>query len=115
MHELPITQEIIRIALETAEQEHAEKVKRINLVVGEQSGFVGETIKMYFDIAAEGTACDGAEIVIEAVKTKLKCPSCGELFERTAGSFACPTCGTDGNPTEIGKEFYIADIELLKQ
>jgi len=25
---------------------------------------------------------------------------------------ACPKCGVDGEPTEIGKEFYIEEIEV---
>jgi hydrogenase nickel incorporation protein HypA/HybF len=27
-------------------------------------------------------------------------------------TFACPECGTDGGPTETGKEFYIKEIEV---
>lgn len=112
MHEYPITEQIIKIAEKHCREAGAERVTKVSLVVGDYSGLVRESIHMYFDIISEGTLCQGADIEMERVKPKLKCPSCGELFERAPMSFACPKCGTDGEPTEIGKEFYIKEIEV---
>ena len=112
MHELPITQHIIEIAEKHCRDAGGSRVRRVDLVIGDYSGYVGSSVQMYFDVISEGTLCDGAEIVIEHVKPKLECPSCGEIFEREPLSFACPKCGTDGRPTEIGKEFYIDSIEI---
>lgn len=112
MHEYPITEQLVKMAEEHCKEAGAEKVKKINLVCGEYSGFVPESIHMYFDLIAEGTLCDGAEIEIERIKPKMKCKGCGELFVRKPMSFACPKCGTDGEPTDIGKEFYIESIEV---
>ena len=111
MHEGPVTQEIIRIASEAAEQENG-RVTVINLVVGEDSGFIGESIQMYFDVMAQGTPCEGALLYIEGIKPKLRCTRCGQLFYRRPFSFTCPACGGDGRPTEIGKEFYVKNVEL---
>ena len=88
------------------------KVVKIQLVVGDYSGFVPESIHMYFDLIAEDSLCDGAVLGITRVRPKLRCPACGELFHRAPMSFACPKCGADGEPTEIGKEFYIDSIEI---
>lgn len=112
MHEYPITEQLIKIAEEHCDKANANRVTLVNLVVGEYSGFVPESIHMYFDLIAEGTKCEGAEIVITRVRAKLKCPACGEIFARKLLSFACPKCGTDGGPTDIGKEFYIESIEV---
>lgn len=111
MHELPLTEQIINICSDTAAQYNA-KVKGITIVVGEDSGFVGESIQMYFDVIGQGTVCEGAKLTIIGVKPKLRCESCNELFERKLFSFTCPYCGGNGFPTEIGKEFYIKDVEL---
>lgn len=111
MHELPITEQIIELCTEAAEPYKA-RVREITLVVGEDSGFVGESIQMYFDVIGQGTVCEGAKLTIIGVKPKLKCASCGELFERKLFSFTCPHCGGEGGPTEYGKEFYIKDVEL---
>ncbi|MDR0854189.1 MAG: hydrogenase maturation nickel metallochaperone HypA [Clostridiales Family XIII bacterium] len=113
MHEYPVTEQIIGIATKHGLDARASEVSVIHLVVGEQSGYIGESIQMYFDIISEGTLCEGARLDIKSVRPKLSCPSCGTLFERKPMSFACPKCGTDGAPTEIGKEFYIESIEVI--
>lgn len=70
---------------------------------------------MYFDIISKGTMVDGATIEIEHIKPKLKCTRCGELFERKPFSFECPVCKGQGEPSEVGKEFYIDTIEVEDQ
>ena len=113
MHEYPITQQIVKIAEEHAREQGASAVKKVCLVVGEQSGFVGDSIQMYVDVISKGTLCQGAEVDFRWIKAKLRCSDCGELFERTElYSFACPKCGGQGGPTDIGKEFYIDSIEI---
>ena len=72
MHEYPVTVQIVDIASETARKNKG-RVRRIDLVVGEDSGFIGESIQMYFDVVAEGTLCEGAKLVIEGVKPQLRC------------------------------------------
>ena len=114
MHELPITEQIIKIALKHAEDAKASKIEQIILVVGEQSGFIGDSIQMYFDVIARNTLCEGAELLIKPVKSKLKCRACGVLFLRKPFSFQCTECGGDGEPTEIGKEFYIESVTVSK-
>ena len=114
MHELPITEQIVKIAEEHGQRARASKIERIRLVVGERSGYIGESIQMYFDEISKGTLCEGAILEIETIKPKLKCPKCGTLFERLPRRFDCPECGTDGEPTEIGREFYIENIEIVQ-
>ena len=112
MHEFPITQQIIKKASEAAQKNNAEKVESITIVVGDYSGYISDSIQMYFDVIAEGTSCEGAKLTIIRVKPKLKCDVCGELFERQLYSFDCPKCKGSGSPTEIGKEFYIKEITV---
>ncbi len=112
MHEFPITQQIIKIAEKHAKDNNAKAVTKIKLVVGEYSGFIGESIQMYFDVISEGTLCEKATIEIEGVKPKLQCRNCGKYFARQPMSFACPYCGGEGGPSDIGKEFYIDSIEI---
>ena len=108
MHEYPLTQRIIETAAEYA---RGAPVRKIGLVIGGSSGVLGESIRLYFDLIAKGTACEAAEIEIETVTPMLKCKTCSALFERKPFCFACP-CGGEGAPTEIGREFYVKYIEV---
>lgn len=112
MHEYPITKRIIEIADEFAKKSNAKEVKQINLIIGDYSGYVSSSIELYFDIIAEGSLCVNCTLNIERVKPKLRCTQCDNLFLRIPYSFTCPSCGNDGVPTEIGKEFYIKSIEI---
>ena len=110
MHEYSLAQSIIHSATQHA---GGAKVLKIELVIGESSGILGESICMYFDIFAENTLCEEAEIEIETVKPKLRCKTCGLFFERKPFSFDC-SCGGEGEPTDIGREFYIKSITVEK-
>lgn len=112
MHEYPITKQIIKIAEKACKDAKAGSVKKIALVAGDRCGFIGESISMYFNVISKGTLCEGAEIEFKRVEAMVRCPACGKLFKRAPMSFACPECGTDGEPTDIGKEFYIKEIEV---
>ncbi len=112
MHEYPITEQIIKIVSKHCMEANAEKVTKVTLVIGDYSGYVGDSVQMYFDIIGEGTVCQGADVEIIHIKPKLKCEKCGEIFDKPIMSFACPKCDGLGGPTDIGKEFYIKDIEV---
>lgn len=112
MHEYPITEQIIKICEDHCRQAKANKVTKVNLVIGDYSGYVGDSVQMYFDIISQGTLCDGALVEIQHIKPKLRCSECGELFYKKPLSFECPHCGGEGGPTDIGKEFYIESIEV---
>ena len=96
MHEYPITEQIVKIAEKHCKEADAQRVSKIKLVIGDYSGYVGDSVHMYFDLIAKGTLCEGAEVEIIHVKPKLKCPACGTLFEKKLMSFACPKCGKIG-------------------
>ncbi len=115
MHEYPLTLNIIDIASRYArKKDKSYMVSTIHLVIGESSGILGESIRLYFDDISQGTPCEGAEIEIEWIKPMLKCKACGQLFHRRPFSFACPQegCDGEGEPTEIGREFYVKEIVL---
>lgn len=114
MHEYPATQRIIDIACTKAAEYGAPRIRSVDLVVGDDAGYIGESIRLYFGLIAAGTACGDAELRIRSVRSQLRCPGCSALFERKPFTFQCPHCGTDGHPSEIGKEFYVEAIELIQ-
>ncbi|MDO4870269.1 MAG: hydrogenase maturation nickel metallochaperone HypA [Bacillota bacterium] len=112
MHELPVTQNIIKIAEEHCRENGGSRVLTVDLVIGEYSGYVGEAIQTYFDVITEGTLCEGAVCNVEKIQPKLRCNKCGRLFAKQLLTFDCPYCDGQGVATDIGKEFYIKSIEI---
>lgn len=112
MHEYPLTCNIIDIAAKHVAVPN-QRVSKITLVIGQSSGILGESIALYFDLIAAGTVCEGAVLDMEYVTPMLKCKVCGQLFERKPFSFQCTAngCTGEGEPTDIGREFYIKHIE----
>ena len=111
MHELPITQRIIEIASAAARERGAKKVTRILVVAGDDSGYMPDSIQLYFDLVSAGSLCEGATVEFETVKSMLRCEGCGQLFARKPFDFTCP-CGGQGRPTDIGRELYVKAIEV---
>lgn len=104
MHESSVTEAVLKLALEKAEALDADKVCAISLVVGDLTGYVGESIQFYFDRYSVGTIAEGARINVKrALSPKMRCASCGELFTRARFSFSCPACGGEGVATKIGR------------
>jgi hydrogenase nickel incorporation protein HypA/HybF len=114
MHEYPVTLEIIRLAEESCKAQNGLKVEEITLVAGESCGYLPESIELYFDIIAAGSLCEDAKLSIIRVPPRLKCADCGGLFLRKPFSFICPDCGGNGEPTDIGREFYIESFKIRR-
>ena len=111
MHELPVVLDIIRVADEAAEKNGFRKITKIDLVIGELSSIVDESVQMYFEIAAKDGPCSGAELVFEHRPALLKCRDCGRTFPH-AKSFCCPVCGGDSVLVKgTGREFYIRSVD----
>ena len=61
MHELSITRNVVAIVSERAE---GQRVTRVRLEIGRLSAVVPDSIRFCFDICAQGTPLEGAELEI---------------------------------------------------
>ena len=112
MHEFAITQSMLDLVLEQAEKSGAREVGKINLVIGEMCGVVGESVQFYFNFLNKGTIAEGATLSFTMVPTTARCRHCGKVFELGEFDWACPDCG--GSSLEItgGKELWVESIEV---
>jgi hydrogenase nickel incorporation protein HypA/HybF len=112
MHELGVTENIVNIALAKAGEAQASKVIKINLVVGELSGFVPDCIQFYFDTLSRDTIAQGAMLHFESVPTQLRCRDCSAIFQPEDTMWTCPAC--KGQSIEIfkGRELYVESMEV---
>lgn len=112
MHEYAVTENLVALVLDESKRVGAKKVKLINLVIGEISSILPESVNMYFELMVKGTLLEGAELNFKKVEAELKCNSCGKAFPKNKNQFECPGCGGLGVFTDRGKEFYIESIEI---
>lgn len=112
MHELGITSQLLAAVEERAQELGARKVVAINLVVGERSGVVDESLRFCFEMLAPGTLASDAEIVISRVPLRFGCPACRCDYTPAAADFACPRCGAVGKVIDAGNQLVIDSIEI---
>jgi hydrogenase nickel incorporation protein HypA/HybF len=108
MHELTITQNIIDIAVSEAGDR---KISGINLVIGELSSIVEDSLRFCFDVISKDTLAEGACLSVTRVSAVIRCVSCScELGLERDG--LCPECGKRGGEVMAGREFYLESIEV---
>jgi len=112
VHELAVTQSMLDLALKHAEQAGARRITCINLVVGELSGIVDESVQFYFDFVSKGTPAEGARLVFERQPARFRCRVCGHEFTLEDGNWVCPACQALGGEIIAGREFYMESIEV---
>ncbi len=114
MHELPITEDILKIALSHGEKNGAKRIVRINLVIGELTDLIDEWVQRYFEYLAKDTIAAEAKLIIERVPITVMCPECKKPFvvDKKKLDFACPVCGQKGTELIRGREFTVKSIEI---
>ena len=91
---------------------HGRKVKSLCLVMGDLLGFDEISVRLYFENFTENTPAEGAELNVRWVGSELHCPDCKKNFVKIKSQLDCPTCGRQGSPTAVGKEFYLEKIVI---
>lgn len=115
MHELSIMQNILGIVLEYGQQARAGKITRINLIVGEFTEIVPRYAQMYFDMIAQNTIAEKAEIHVDTSPAIIKCRICGSLTKLDVRHLhmECGTCHSGQVELVAGRELSIDSIEFV--
>lgn len=112
MHELPVTQSILKIALEHAEKANAKRVLDLNIVIGELATMVDDSIQFYWEIIARDTIAEKATLHFRRIPAELECLSCSGKHHPSDGEFACPKCGSLRVKIIAGEEFLLESIDV---
>ena len=112
MHELPITESILEIALRHAEKACAKRITDIHLVIGQLSSIVDESVFFYWDIVSKDTIAEGAELHFRRIQTQLLCLDCNQRYHPGNEDLACPSCQSSKVKVIAGEEFSLEAIEV---
>lgn len=108
MHELGITQEIVEVVSARARER---KVKRIVLEIGKLSCVLPDAVRFCFDLCAEGTIAEGAELEIIQPPGRGRCRQCGAEVALHAVFSRC-ACGSSDIEWLSGEELRIKEMEI---
>ena len=92
MHEATLAENILSIALTAAQENHAAKIFKVGLTLGEMAGVEVEALQMSFDVLKKNSPANDAELVINRVPISATCNKCGKTFRLERYNFFCPEC-----------------------
>ena len=113
MHELSIAISIIDTAAAEAARHGAAQVNAVHLKLGALSGVVKDALIFSYELACNGTALEGSELIIEETPIVVLCTSCqAERVIESIQSFCCPVCGTLTPEVIRGRELEVFAMEI---
>ena len=110
MHELALAQAVVAIACEHA---GGGRVEKVELRVGALRQVVPDPLRFAFELLAQGTAAEGAELALELVPARVACRACGVETEVGAFPLACWACRGLDVDVVAGEEFEVEALEVV--
>jgi hydrogenase nickel incorporation protein HypA/HybF len=112
MHELAVTQSILDISLRHAKEANAKRITDINLLIGQFSSIVDDSVQFYWEIISKDTIAQGSSLHFERVPAEMICNNCGHTFHPTEKTFKCPSCSSYSVRVTKGEEFRVESIDV---
>jgi hydrogenase nickel incorporation protein HypA/HybF len=113
VHELSIASSLVGVVTEALGEVQAAQVAVVNLNVGVLSGVAPEALAFCWEVAARGTALEGARLEIRRVGVEVHCGNCGGTHGLGEPyRFCCPACGWGEVSLLRGKELEVESVEL---
>jgi hydrogenase nickel incorporation protein HypA/HybF len=113
MHEMSVTESILRITLEHAQKANARSVTAIHIRMGELASMVDDSIRFYWEIIAKDTPAEKAALTFARIPARVHCATCLHDFDwRRKDDFACPKCGGQDLRIQGGDELQVESIEV---
>ena len=116
MHELPVTERILELALRYARGQSVTRIVRIHLKISGLSDLEGEWLQKYFDYVSKDTIAENARLAIEQMPILAQCVSCDHTFEVTkqqGDNFSCPKCRAGECKLISQREYFVENMEVV--
>ena len=112
MHELAIADSVVQIASRHAD---GRQVTKVYLKVGHLRQVVPSALAFSFELVAQGTPVEGAELEMEEIPVTGKCRECGAESQLAGFPLQCGACGGFALQILEGEELYVESLELEEQ
>jgi hydrogenase nickel incorporation protein HypA/HybF len=109
MHELSIAEAVAEIALRNA---GGRPVEVVELKVGHLRQVVPSALEFAFELVADGTLLEGAELRMEEVPAAGVCRTCGAQTPLPDFPLCCRHCGGFDVEVTAGEELLVDSLEL---
>lgn len=112
MHELSIAEAIVAIVCDNADER---RVTQVDVRVGHLRQVVPGALRFSFELVAQGTLAEGAELVLESVRAQGDCRTCGARSHLAQFPLSCRACG--GLDIEIvsGEELCVESLDVTEE
>jgi hydrogenase nickel incorporation protein HypA/HybF len=109
LHELAIADSVVQVASRHA---NGRRVTKVYLKVGHLRQVVPSALAFSFELVAQGTPVEGAELEMEEVPATGKCRKCGVESRLQSFPLQCAAC--DGLDLELiaGEELYVESLVM---
>lgn len=109
MHGLAIAESIVGISARHAD---VRRVTKVYLKVGHLRQVVPSALAFSFELVAQGTPVEGAELEMEQIPATGLCRDCGEETRLESFPLQCRACGGFGLEILQGEELYVESLEM---
>lgn len=112
MHELSIAEAILAIV-----REHAggRRVTRVDVQVGHLRQVVPDALSFAFELVADGTEVEGAELVLGGIPAEGRCRACGACSGLPSFPLRCGACGSLDVEVVRGEELCVESLEVTDE
>jgi hydrogenase nickel incorporation protein HypA/HybF len=112
MHELSLAESIVDIAVRHA---RGRRVTRVEVAVGHLRQVVPSALSFAFELVAQGTPAEGAELVLEEVPAGGRCRACGAESRLDGFPLACRACGSVDVEIVAGEELQVESLDVEEE
>jgi hydrogenase nickel incorporation protein HypA/HybF len=113
MHELAAVTALLQVALDTAIEAGARRVLAVDIVVGDLTSMVDDSVQFYFDLLSRDTAAAGAVLRFRREPAIAACRDCGGREPvRPPLSPMCAHCGSHAVEVTGGRQFHVESVEV---
>jgi hydrogenase nickel incorporation protein HypA/HybF len=109
VHELSIAESVVQVASRHAE---GRRVTKVYLKVGHLRQVVPSALAFSFELVAQGTPAEGAELEMQQVPAAGVCRDCGAESRLSAFPLVCDSCNSHDLEIIQGEELLVESLEL---